>query len=262
MKELGIIGVGKMGESILKGIINKKVLKEKEVIIYDVDRAKCALLEKEGFEIASSIEEVFSEAETILLAIKPQNFQELNIKNANKLIISIAAGISINKLKEILGENLYIRVMPNTGALINKSVTVIAADDNVTMKEMKIALKIFNAVGVTYQVVEDQIDDITPINGSMPAYVYYFMKAFIDSAVSRGIDYNLAKEIVANTLITSASMVLENNKSIEELIKDVCSPKGTTIAGLEVLEKAELLKIIDEASIACSLRAKELGKGK
>lgn len=262
MKELGIIGVGKMGESILRGIINKKVFKEKEIIIYDVDKEKCALLEEEDFEIAETIEEVFNEAETILLAIKPQNFKELRIKDTNKLIISIAAGISIEKLKEFFGENLYIRVMPNTGALINKAVSVIAADDNVTMKDMKIALKIFNAIGVTYQVIEDQIDDLTPLNGSMPAYVYYFMKAFIDSAVLRGIDYNLAREIVAHTLISSANMVLENPKTIEELIKDVCSPKGTTIAGLEVLEENELLRIIDEASIACSKRAKELGKGK
>lgn len=262
MKDLGIIGLGKMGESILRGILNKKVYREKEIIAFDINKERCEMFEDEGIEIADDINQVFEEAETILIAVKPQNFKDLKSRDANKLVISIAAGISIENLSEVLGDNLYIRAMPNTGALINQSVTVLAADDKVTIKEMAIALKMFNAVGVSYQVPEDKIDDLVPLNGSMPAYAYYFMKAFIDSAVKRGVDYNLAKALVANTMISSANMVLENTKEIDELISDVCSPKGTTIAGLEIIEKSEFLKIIDEASIACSLRAKELGKGK
>ncbi|MDD3349046.1 MAG: pyrroline-5-carboxylate reductase, partial [Bacilli bacterium] len=186
--------------------------------------------------------------------------KKIKVTPQNTVFISIAAGITIDFLREYLGDQKYIRVMPNTPALIGMGATAISKSAEVDVKTFEKVKTIFESIGMVKEIDEEKMNGIIPLNGSMPAYLYYFIQGFIESAVKEGIDYSIAKDLACHAVIGSANMILQTDRTIDELINDVCSPKGTTIAGLEVLKKRKFLEIIDEASQACIKRSKELGK--
>ena len=259
--KIGILGLGKMGNSILSGIIKSNIYNKKEVLLYDVNETIINALTNQGFTFASSEKDLCSQSDIILIAIKPQMFSELlkiKLENNTKVIISIAAGKTINDLKEIFGEQQYIRVMPNTPAFISCSSSAITRGDKVTEAAFNEVKSIFESIGVVEEIPEEKMNEIIPVNGSMPAYLYYFAEAFIEEAVAKGINYEVSKKLACEAIIGSAKMILETNKDIKQLIKDVCSPGGTTIEGLKVLEENEFQNIIKKAYNACVNRAYEL----
>jgi len=263
--KIGIIGVGKMGFSIIQGITKKGLYTEDQIICYDHNKENNLRLKNSGYRIANNEIEVINKCEILILAIRPQNFKDLisKIKGLRNypIIVSIAAGISLEYLSNSLGNEIkFIRVMPNTPLLISKGVSAISKNENVSTDEFTRVVQIFSSIGIVKEINESQMDDIIPANGSLPAFVYYFMKAFIESSVKRGIDYQLAKQLVAETIIGSAHMLLLSEKSIDELISDVCSPGGATIEGIKVFDKNKLKEVIDEAAIDCVKRAKELNQ--
>ena len=148
--------------------------------------------------------------------------------------------------------------MPNTPALISSGATAIARDENVDEETFNKVKKIFESIGIVEEISEDKMNEIIPVNGSMPAYLYYFVKAFIDAAVEEGIDYEVAKRLACESVIGSSKMILETNKSIDELIKDVCSPGGATLEGLYVFNENKMDEIIKKASKACVDKAYDL----
>jgi pyrroline-5-carboxylate reductase len=264
---IGLIGAGKMGTSIIKGLVQKGLYQPYQFLVYDVDATKVYELASQGFHTGKSEIDVYTSADVLILAIKPQNFPEVLAKlspvnpKSNLLILSIAAGIKISYLQNALGSNKkIIRIMPNTPALISQAATVISRSQNVTDQELVIAFNIFDAIGITYEIDEAQMDDVIPANGSLPAYVYYFIQAFMRSSVARGINEELAKKLICQTFIGSAKMALESDRPLDELIKDVCSPGGTTIEGIKVFDAQKLQAIIDEACVACANRSRALGK--
>lgn len=261
MYKLGIIGLGKMGNSILSGIIKSNVYNKKEILLFDVNEQVKNNLINDGFIFSNNEQELLENVEMVLIAIKPQMFhvlKQLSLNNLNLVVISIAAGKTIKDLKDIFGNQKYIRVMPNTPALISSGATAIARDENVDEETFNKVKVIFESIGIVEEITEDKMNEIIPINGSMPAYLYYFVQAFIEAAVNDGIDYEIAKKLACEAVIGSAKMILETNKPIDELIKDVCSPGGATLEGLYVLENEKFKEIIYKASKACVEKAYDL----
>ncbi len=259
--KLGILGIGNMGGSILNGIINASIYNKEEILIYDVDKTKYDKFK--GINTSSSEKDLIENVEMLIVAIKPQMMyllKDISFDNKDLLVVSIVAGKTVKDLKEIFGDVRIIRVMPNTPSLINEGATAISRCSDVGDEEFTEVKKIFSSIGVVEEVPDNLMNEIIPVNGSMPAFLYYFAKCFIDKAVKDGIDYEIAKTLCVQGIIGSAKMISNTNKSIDELIKDVCSPKGATLEGLKIFDKYNTKGIIEEVSDATIDRAYELSK--
>lgn len=258
--QLGILGLGKMGSSILSGIIKSKIYQKEEILLFDVNDEIKKKYTELGYIFSESEQALIDNVEMIILAIKPQMFKVLNnlkIKD-DLVVISIAAGKTIEDLEEIFGKQQFIRVMPNTPSLISNGATAITKSENVLEETFKKAKNIFSSIGIVEEIDESLMNEIIPVNGSMPAFLYYFVEAYIDDATSYGIPYETAKHLACEAVIGSAKMILETGKPIEELINDVCSPGGATLEGLRVLKENNFQEIIKESNKACIKRAYEL----
>lgn len=258
--QLGILGLGKMGSSILSGIIKSKIYQKEEVLLFDVNDEIKKKYTESGYIFSDNEQALIDNVEMIILAIKPQMFKVLNnlkIKD-DLVVISIAAGKTIEDLEEIFGKQQFIRVMPNTPSLISNGATAITKSENVLEETFKKAKNIFSSIGIVEEIDESLMNEIIPVNGSMPAFLYYFVEAYIDDATSYGIPYETAKHLACEAVIGSAKMILETGKPIEELINDVCSPGGATLDGLRVLKENNFQEIIKESNKACIKRAYEL----
>ena len=258
--QLGILGLGKMGSSILSGIIKSKIYQKEEILLFDINDEIKKKYTDLGYQFSESEQTLIDNVEMLILAIKPQMFKVLNnlkIKD-DLVVISIAAGKTIEDLEEIFGKQQFIRVMPNTPSLISFGATAITKSENVLEETFKKAKNIFSSIGIVEEIDESLMNEIIPVNGSMPAFLYYFVEAYIDDATSYGIPYETAKHLACEAVIGSAKMILETGKPIEELINDVCSPGGATLEGLRVLKENNFQEIIKESNKACIKRAYEL----
>ena len=263
--KIGFIGCGKMGGSILSGILKSKVYQEDQILLYDVNQETINFWKEKGLSFSDNVKELVESVEMVLVAIKPQMFEtlkEYKYDNQDLVVISIAAGKTIEDLKEIFGDKKFIRVMPNTPALIGCGATAISRTLDINDEIFSKVKNIFASIGCVKEISDDQMNEIIPVNGSMPAYLYYFAKCFIDDAVNRGIDKDVAKELASYAIIGSANMILYSGKPVEQLIVDVCSPGGATLKGLEVFDKYDLNSIIKETADETIKRAYELSKVK
>ncbi|MBP5445631.1 MAG: pyrroline-5-carboxylate reductase [Acholeplasmatales bacterium] len=260
--KFGIIGAGKMGSAIGFGVIRSNLFSKDDVIFADSYAPRIEELNNSGYKTTTNVK-LYQSADIVLLAVKPQQINEIleelsKVDNHAKTIITIAAGISISHIKEYLKDVNVARVMPNTPALINSGTSAICFDG----EKNDVVVKIFESVGSVTIITEDMMNEVIPLNGSFPAYGYYFALGFIKAGMKAGFTYEQCKELVCGSMIGSAKMILENDKPIEQLIKDVCSPGGTTIEGVKVFDEANLDKIVEDCFNACVKRAYELGKKK
>lgn len=263
MYKFGILGVGKMGSSILNGIMKANIFDKKDILLNLYSDEEVAYYGKElGFNYVNDPKELFSSCELVLLSIKPQVFPVIediakSLNFESKGIISIAAGITLDYLHSLFNGADIIRVMPNTPALINMAVATVCSK-NKESKYYSLAINILNSIGKCYEIEEKYMDATIPLNGSMPAYLELFAKAFIDKAIKDGIDYDIAKQLVCESIISSANLILKSDEDIDTLIKNVCSKGGTTLAGLDRLYDYKFEEAIYECSEACKNRSKEL----
>ncbi len=261
--KIGFIGCGKMGGSILSKI-KDKIFKVEDISVYELNKDIANKLSSEGISIADSVESLCSVVDVILLAIKPQDFSSLlssMCKYAeNKLIITIAAGIKISTIEKVINGVRVARVMPNTAALIGEASSVICFNEKASLQDKDISIKIMNEIGKVVEIPEELMDEVIPIGGSFTAFQYYFYKGFLESSIKRGVPEAVAKKLLVQSIIGSAKMIEQSSKSIDELISDVCSKGGTTLAGLKAFEEDNLLKTIDKCAVYCAERSKELGK--
>ena len=265
-KKIGFIGAGNMAGAIIGAILKKNIAIPADLYICNRSKEKCLRFKDMGLNIVNDIEELVTLSDIIFLAVKPQDYEKVLIElktslNNNKILVSFAAGISTNYIKEIVGFNCkVVRAMPNTPILLGEGATALCNCDPLTGDEFNSVKAIFEAGGVAVVLPEDKMNAIIAVNGSSPAYVYLFAKAVIDGAVEQGIDKETAKILFCKTLIGSAEMLTKSGKSPEELITMVASPGGTTLKALEALYEHKVETAIIDAMERCTKRAEEIGK--
>lgn len=262
----GIIGVGNMAGAILNGILGSGIRTPESIMVYDVLPEKLEPFTCKGCAAASSERDLVKQCSTVILAIKPQGFAALleeikDVLDESKLVISIAAGISIDFINQAVGKTLpVIRVLPNTPMLYGDGVSALAYRSPVTEEQAAFADSIFSSCGRVYRVEEDDINRTIPVHSSSPAYVFLMIKAMADNAEKHGLDRAMALEMITGTFTGAAKMVEQSGLSCEELIQMVASKGGTTEASLRSFAQDDFSAAIDRAMDACIARAYELGK--
>lgn len=265
-KKIGFIGTGKMGEALIRGILQARLVPSGNIYAGDMDLAKLKALEKElKINTCKENHGVVVNSDIIIIAVKPQIVPEVlnEIKSSikNQLIISIAAGVTIDTYEKNLPHGTkVVRVMPNIAATVEEAASAISPGSAVSKEDMAIAGSILNAIGRTVTVQENLMDAVTGLSGSGPAYIFMIIEALADGGVHEGLDRNTAKLLAAQTVLGAAKMVLETGSHTGELKDMVTSPGGTTIRGLRVMEEHGVRIAMMNAVIAACERSKELGK--
>jgi pyrroline-5-carboxylate reductase len=257
MSKIGFIGMGNMGYAMLKGALG--YFNKEDIIFTDANAERMVSVKEEtGVSYVESNAELANSVKYIVIAVKPQFYNTVlknieNIVKKDNIIISIAPGISIENLMSSLGfDKRIVRAMPNTPALLGEGMTGICYDPVLfSFEEKDIISKIFSSFG-RYKIVEERLmSAVTCASGSSPAYVYMFIEALADGVVMKGMPRDVAYEMVAQTVLGAAKMVLETKKHPGELKDMVCSPGGTTIAGIAALEEFGFRNSIIKATEAC-----------
>ena len=266
MINVGFIGAGNMGYAIMKGITGSTMSKDIDVFAYDKFAPSLERVKKIGVDSCSNSADIVVKCKYVFLAIKPQQLDEVLDEisasvNENTVIVSICAGISDDYIaSKTIDQAKVVLVMPNTPLLLGEGATALSKSDSVSEEEFDLVCKIFGSCGEYAVIPKDKMKEIIAINGSSPAFIYLFAKAFIDYAKSENISEEVAKTLFAKTLIGSAKMITDSGNSIDELITMVSSKGGTTIAGLEKLRSGKLEDAVNNACKACTKRAYELSK--
>ncbi len=262
---LGIIGLGNMGSAILGGILKNGVLAVSDITGAEVNEARRNEIEdKFGIRVTGSGREAVTGADIVILAVKPQVYEQAvgEIKDAvsgDTVVISIAPGKTIKWLTELFGRELkLVRCMPNTPALVLEGCTGVCRNALVSDEDFAQVLKLLNSFGKAYEVEEKQMDAVVAVSGSSPAYVFMLIEAMADAAVAEGLPRAKAYEFAAQAVLGSAKMVLETGKHPGELKDMVCSPAGTTIEAVQVLEERGFRAAVMEAMRVCAGRSREL----
>ncbi|MBR4732453.1 MAG: pyrroline-5-carboxylate reductase [Lachnospiraceae bacterium] len=265
-KKIGFIGLGNMATAIMGGLLAKKMAKPENVIGYD-KFAAASEKAKTTYKITTAINEeaVAEAADLLILAVKPNVLPEVLPKigkavRKSTVIISIAAGKTLAFLEEGLGRSdlKVVRCMPNTPALVLEGCTGVCANKNVTKKELDETLKLLGSFGKASVVPEKLMDVVVGISGSSPAYVFMFIEAMADAAVLAGMPRAQAYEFSAQAVLGSAKLLLETGKHPGELKDMVCSPGGTTIEAVKVLEEMGFRASVMDAVEACIEKSKNI----
>ena len=260
------LGGGKMGEALMRGLLESGAYARGKIRVGERDRKRRTEIEKGlGVRALASNAEALSGADVCVLAVKPQDMgpvlEEIGPHlGPRTLVISIAAGISTEWMRERLGEAVRIvRAMPNAPALVRQGTTGLFFGAGTTARDRRAALAIFEAVGATVVVEkEDHLNIITGLSGSGPGYVFLFLEALTDAGVYLGLARDVAARLALNTVLGSATMAQALERPFPLLRELITSPGGTTIAGLKVLEEAALRATVIEAVEAATQRSREL----
>lgn len=265
-RRFGMIGAGRMGSALIRGILGAKILSSDRIMASDVDRAALASLNEEtGIKTTTDNTLLAKSSDIILLALKPDRIRPVleEIKGAltgDHLIVSIAAGIPIRLIEDFSGgRSRVIRVMPNTPALIGEGAAAFSRGRMATREDVDQLKAILEAVGTAVELPEKNLDAVTGLSGSGPAFVFMVIEALADGGVKMGLPRPVAMQLAAQTVAGAAKMVLETKKHPGELKDQVASPGGTTIAGISQLERGGLRAALIEAVEAATKRSMELG---
>lgn len=266
MTTVGFIGAGNMGYAIMKGIAGSSLSENTALYAFDPNTEKCRQLAELGVIVCQNELEVLKYCKYVFLAVKPQMFDSIlaNIAEGvtkETVLVSIAAGITAEYIRSKTHPDAkVVLVMPNTPLLLGVGASALAKSEPTSDEEFDAVCHIFEACGIAATLSEDKMKEIIAVNGSSPAFIYLFAKAFVDYAAKEGIAQETALPLFAQSLIGSAKMLTDSGYSIDELIKMVSSPGGTTLAGLDELYKGNLVQTVDAACTACTKRAYELSK--
>ena len=256
---LGFIGTGNMAGAIMGGIIKNEIFRPEEIIGADISPAgRERVKETYGIQVTADNREAAEKAEVLILSVKPQYYAEAiaeirDCVSDDQLIITIAPGKTLAWLEEQFGKAVKIvRTMPNTPALVGEGMTAACVNPYVTEEEKDYALKILESFGKVEIVPEHLIDAVVAVSGSSPAYVFMFIEAMADAAVAEGMPRAQAYQFAAQAVYGSAKMVMETGKHPGELKDMVCSPAGTTIEAVRVLEECGFRSAVIEAMKTCA----------
>lgn len=265
-KKISFIGAGHMAEAIISGIIKSGLFLPEDIFISDKDGKRLQdLAKKFNIKITHGNIDAVEASDIVVLAVKPQvkpavlaEISKTDLKG--KLFISIAAGISLSFIESKLDKAAVIRVMPNNPCLIGQGMSVLCRGTHADEKDMDIAEKIFSSLGRTLVMSEKNMDAVTGLSGSGPAFVYSAIQGMIDAGQTLGISHADSKHLALQTFLGAVATVIETGRSTKELIDMVASPGGTTIEGLKVLEKEHFEKAMSDAVIAAAKKAEAIRK--
>lgn len=264
MNKIAFIGGGSMAEAMISGITSRGEMKPGQISVINKKDEERLIFLQETYSVhtTTSYEALFNNATIIILAVKPKDvFTALNsIKTYLKpdmLLLSVVAGVSITNIEKITNCDIaVIRTMPNTSATVGKSATALAHNSKVTEEQLQTATALLETIGKVTLVDERQLDAVTGLSGSGPAYIYYMIEAMEQSAEEIGIEKDAAKDLILQTIIGAAEMMMNTTKSSQLLRQEVTSPGGTTEAGIKVLQS----RFVKEALVECIVEATHQSK--
>lgn len=264
---IGFVGAGNMAASLVGGMIAKGI-RPARIWMSDVSEQRLAdLARQHRVHVTSRNEEIAERCDVLVLAVKPQLMAEVcaglkpHFGDRAPLIISIAAGVTVDNLRGWLGEVPVIRTMPNTPALVQAGASGLYAGAGVTEEQRQLASQIMASVGLTFWFeAESELDAVTAVSGSGPAYFFLLMEAMINAGEQLGLNSQTARQLVLQTAWGAAQLAITSEQSPAVLREQVTSPGGTTAAALDVFEKAGLRTLVDDALTAARDRARELAK--
>lgn len=256
--KLGFIGTGNLASAILRGVVAAEDIAPSEIMIYDAFAIKTEQLSRELSVVkAESAKAVAAACETVIIAVKPKDFAALvdeikaEAEANNPVVISTAAGIETAKIVSLFGYDAkVVRIMPNINAAVGQSMTAVCASPAVSHMEKENALELCSCFGKAIELEEKYFSAFTAIAGSAPAFAYIFADALATAGIKYGLTADAAQRIAAQMLYGSAKMLLESEKSVSELVRNVCSPGGTTVEGVCSLKETgfedSVIKAIDK----------------
>lgn len=266
--KIGFIGAGKMGGAILKGLIDSGFAAREDIMASERDEQSAQNVAKEySIKAVFDNNELVKACDVIVVCTKPFVINEVlegiqNSVSSEKLIVSIAAGVTTEKMESILGQVPTIRVMPNTPAFLSQGMSVLSKGQYANEEQLKFAQEMFSKVGKAIILEENLIDAATGISGSGPAFMYLFIEALAKGGTDLGLDKDIALELASQTAIGAAHMIMETGKSPETLRVEVTTPGGCTAVGLDVLSEAKVFETLVETVKATAKKAFELGQPK
>ncbi len=266
---IGIIGCGNMGEALLKGMLAGAVVPKEDITASEKSVSRRDYISQTfNIEMAHSTEELAEKSDVIILAVKPQDMDELLAKLAGAVgsghvLISIAAGVTTSRIEKTLGKEIpVIRVMPNSPILVNQAMSALTYGQYVKDNDKLVARAVFSALGEIIEVKEELMDVVTAISGSGPAYFLLIVEYLTRIGIKFGLDKEAACKLASQTALGSAKMLAETGQQPDVLRKKVTSPGGTTEAALGVFKKMNLEQIYTQAVEAAIERSKKLSKGR
>ncbi len=265
--KIGIVGVGNMGHAFAKALGSINVFSESSIYLFERNEKQSLKLKKEQIgRCFTEITNDIADCDIILLAVKPQGFNDLASDLANKLgenplIISIMAGVPISVIESALNSKLVVRAMPNTPCQLGKGITGYYMPDSINSQKEEVVKLILGSTGDTIKVdKEELVDSVTAISGSGPAYFYYFLKHIVQAGVDMGLKQEDARTLANQTMQGAHHLIKESNQSFDDLITAVKSKGGTTEAALNTLEEKSVGDSIEIALVNAKKRAKELSE--
>lgn len=262
--KIGVIGFGNIGTAILQGLIAKGV---PPAVLYAHDKRPEQMQRAEALRInmTKTNAELVKNSDIIIIAVKPPNMKEVLTEIApvidDKLVISVAAAITIDFIEKHLKTARVVRVMPNAPALIGEGAAAFACGAKVTEDDEHTVIDIFKSMGMCFKVDNDHlIDTVTALSGCGPAYTAYLMNFFVEEAVKSGLPRDIAFKLAAQTVIGAGKLMLALGKTPEEVIKSVMTKGGATELALGIFEKRKIGKIIAEAFKASEERSRDMSK--
>ena len=263
--KVGFLGGGAMAEALIAGILKKELLPCSQITVSDVSNSRLTYLqEKYSVVVSDNNRTLVTKSDIVILAVKPFIVEKilLEVKDLfiqNKMIISIAAGLTTACIEELLDVPVpVVRVMPNTPALIGAGISAVATGKYADQQAERKAVAVFSAVGKTVLLQESLMDSVTGLSGSGPAYIYLILEALSDAGVRMGLPRDVATLLSTQTMIGAAGMVLETGEHVAVLKDRVTTPGGTTVAGLFALEEAGVRSALMKAVEAATIRSREI----
>ncbi len=261
---VGFIGAGNMASAIIEGAISKKTIEAQNIYVFDIDTAKLEELKSAlNVSIADSLLALVKNADIILLAVKPNILsmvlQDIKDDIGDKAVVSIAAGWSADRIKDVIGaDKKVLRLMPNTPLMVGEGMTVIETPHSLTADEFAFTETMFSSIGRVEQAPQKLMDAVTAVSGSGPAYVFLFIEALADAGVLCGLPRAQAIKLASQTVLGAAKMVLDTGSHPGALKDAVCSPGGTTIEAVKSLEQDGFRGTVIKAAEQCAIKSKAM----
>jgi|SRR3989344_5211029 len=263
-KTISFIGTGKMAAALISAIYNNKLAKEITASDHYEENLRKIKSKFKNIKTTANNKEAARNSDIIFICVKPQDIDVVlnEIKNEirSQLVISIAAGIKIKYIESILGKRRIIRVMPNINCLVGEMAAGFSAGEYATKEDIKDVEKLLNCAGISFLMKEEMLDIVTAISASGAGFFVYFIDAIAQEAIKNGMPKDVAYKMVEKTALGTGKLLSESNITTTELMSMIKSKKGTTEAGLKILEKNKTNKIIEKTINAAIKRSRELGR--